>query len=320
MFKLGIDLGGTNTAAGIISESGEVLYKYKEKTDTCSEAAVIGSLAAAVRSLLKEAGEDAEEIGTLGVACPGTVDGERGIVEYSANLPLLETNVAQMLSEAVGVDVSRIKTANDADAAALGEYRAGAGVGTRDFLMITIGTGIGGGYISDGKILTGKNRAGGEFGHTVIVFGGEACGCGRRGCAERYCSAKALERMTKAKIAECEASGEKTAMPEFAAAEGRVSARTAFRAADAGDRAAKEVIDSYIAYLSCALTNYINVFQPEVLAIGGGVCNEGERLLAPLRERVYAEMYNKRQPPERYTRICCAELGGGAGAIGAAML
>ncbi len=225
-----------------------------------------------------------------------------------------------MLAESTGIDVSRIRLANDADAAALGEYSAGAGRGAHDFLMITIGTGIGGSYISDGKILTGKNHAGGELGHSVIVYGGELCGCGRRGCAEKYCSATALVRITETAIKEYGRRGVETVMTELVKSDGRVSGRTAFRAADAGDEAGKAVVDEYISYLACALTNYINIFQPEVLAVGGGVSNEGERLLAPLRERVYAEMYNKRQPTEMYTRICRAELGGDAGIVGAAML
>lgn len=319
MNRIGIDLGGTNVAAGIVNDAGEVLYRYSAKTDTKSERSVVGSLSMAVGSLLQMSGISADDI-SVGVACPGTVNSVRGIVEYSANLPLCGTDVAGMLSSETGVDVSRIYMANDADAAALGEYRAGAGRGAHDFLMITIGTGVGGGYISDGKILTGRNHSAGELGHTVIVYGGEPCGCGRRGCAEKYCSATALVRLTKAAVAECERRGVKTLMTEIAEADGKFSGRTAFRAADRGDEAGAAVVDEYISYLSCALTNYINIFQPEVLAVGGGVSNEGERLLDPLRNRIYGEMYNKRQPESFYTKICRAELGGNAGVVGAAML
>lgn len=321
MYKIGIDLGGTNIAAGIVSPSGEIIKKYSAKTDTTSEETVISGMAEAALTLLGEGGIAAGEIETLGVACPGIVDGERGVVEFSANLPFLDTNVSGMLANMTGIDHARIRTANDADAAALGEYYAGAGRGVRDFLMITIGTGIGGGYISDGCILTGSNHAGGEFGHTVIVFDGEPCGCGRRGCAEKYCSATALVRMTKEAIAECESRGEPTLMTDVAlAAGGKISGRTSFRAADAGDAAAAAVVDRYISYLACTLANYINILQPEVVAVGGGVSNEGERLLAPLRELVFAEVYNKRQPKELYTKIKRAELGGDAGIVGAAML
>ena len=201
--RIGIDLGGTNIAAGIVAPDGTVTHKYSAKTDTASESSVIGGMAAAVRGLMNECSLTTDDIEMLGVACPGIVNGERGIVEFSANLPLVNTNITAMLSELTHIAPDRIRTANDADAAALGEYRAGAGRGTREFLMMTIGTGIGAGYINDGQILTGHNHAGGELGHIVIVFDGEPCGCGRRGCAERYCSATALVRMTKAAIAEC---------------------------------------------------------------------------------------------------------------------
>lgn len=321
MYRIGIDLGGTNIAAGIVAPSGEIIKKYSAKTDASSEQTVISGMAQAVSSLLREGGVPVGDVDTLGVACPGIVDGKRGIVEFSANLPFLGTNVAKLLSDQTGIETARIRTANDADAAALGEFYAGAGRGVRGFLMITIGTGIGGGYISDGRILTGSNHAGGEFGHTVIVYGGEPCGCGRRGCAEKYCSATALVRMTRDAIEECERCGTRTMMSDMVlAGDGKISGRTSFRAADAGDAAAAAVVDRYISYLACALANYINVFQPEVLAVGGGISNEGERLLAPLRERVYAEVYNKRQPRELYTEIKRAELGGDAGVVGAAML
>ncbi len=319
-YNIGIDLGGTNIAAGVVSRDGEISERYTAKTDVSSEGSVMSGLAEAARTLLAKTGLGTEQIGTLGIACPGIVDGESGVVEYSANLPLLGADVVGEVSRLTGIERGRIRIANDADAAALGEYRFGAGRGCGDFLMITIGTGIGGGYISDGKILTGKNHAGGELGHTVIVFGGEECGCGRRGCAERYCSASALVRQTKAAIEDCERRGVTTLMSEMAKSYGKVSARTAFRAADEGDEAAAAVVEKYISYLACTVTNYINIFQPEVLAVGGGVSNEGERLLVPLRERVLAEMYNKRQPRALYTEIKRAELGGDAGVVGASEL
>ena len=320
MYNIGIDLGGTNIAAGIVAPSGEIIKKCSAKTDKTSEETVISGMADIVKMLLSESGISRDEIGTLGVACPGIVDGERGVVERSANLPLLGTNVAEMLAGKTGIDISRIRTANDADAAALGEYHAGSGRGVHDFLMVTIGTGIGGGYISGGRILTGRNHAGGEFGHTVIVCGGEPCGCGRRGCAEKYCSATALVRLTRETLDECERDGTQTMMTDMVRRDGKISGRTPFRAADAGDETAMRVVDRYISYLACTLTNFINVFQPEVLAVGGGLSNEGERLLLPLRERVYAEMYNKYQPRRLYTEIKRAELGGDAGIIGAARL
>ena len=318
--RIGIDLGGTNIAAGLVSEDGKIEYKYKTQTDISSAAAVIEGLADAAAGVMRECGIDAGDIGSIGIACPGAVDTDRGIVEYSANLPLLDTDVRGLLSRAVGVETDRIRVANDADAAALGEYRVGIGRGMGDLLLVTLGTGVGAGYINNGRMLTGHNHSAGEFGHTVIVYGGEPCACGRRGCAERYCSASALKRQTGAKIEEYGRKGIRTLLSELVEKEGKISARTAFAAASMGDLAAAEVVDAYISYLSCMLANFINIFQPEVIAIGGGVSGEGERLLATLRQQVYTEMYNSRQRPEQYTRIECASLGNDAGIVGAAML
>lgn len=319
-YRIGIDLGGTNVAAGLVTPSCEIALKRSAKTDSSSGDAVIGGMAELVAGLLSDGGVSPSGIDALGVACPGTVDSARGVVERSANLPLRDTHMAELLAVGTGIDASRVRIANDADAAAFGEYKAGSGRGTRDFLLVTVGTGIGGGYISDGRILTGRNHAGGEFGHTVIVFDGEPCGCGRRGCAEKYCSAKALVRLTGEALADCERRGVHTLMADMVARDGRISGRTAFRAADEGDAEAAAVVDLYIRYLACALTNYINIFQPEVLAVGGGISNEGERLLAPLRELVMKEVYNRSQPPEMITDIRRAELGRDAGIVGAAML
>ncbi len=317
--KIGIDLGGSNVAAALVGDGGEILYRYAAKTDRGSAASVIRGLADAVVGIERACSLSNDDIGSIGVACPGSVDRDRGVVDFSANLPFSGDDVAGGLSSLTGVDRGRIKLSNDADAAALGEYHFGAGRGVREFLMITIGTGIGSGYINDGKILTGFNHAGGELGHTVIVYDGEPCACGRRGCAEQYCSAPALARQTRAAVAESEAAGVHTVMSDIAARDGKFSARTPFRAAELGDEAAVAVVDRYVSYLACAIANFINIFQPEVLAVGGGVSNEGERLLAPLRDRVDAEIYGNGASGAR-TRIVRAALGNDAGIVGAAML
>ena len=319
--RIGIDLGGSNIAAGLLKDDGGLAYKCKVKTDTSSESAVLRGLADVVFDVTNACGIEARDIDSIGVACPGAVDSERGVVEYSANLPLCGADIRTALSSAVNVDADKVRIANDADAAALGEYRAGVGKGTENFMLVTLGTGVGAGCICGGRMLSGRGHSAGELGHTVIVYGGEQCACGRRGCAERYCSASALKHQTKDKIEACERDGIFTSMKKLVADnDGRISARTAFIAAADGDVAAREVVNAYISYLSCMLTNFINIFAPEVLAIGGGVSGEGERLLAPLRERVYGEMYDRKRPREMYTRIECAALGNDAGIVGAAMI
>ena len=195
---------------------------------------------------------------------------------------------------------------------------AGAAKGSKSSVMITLGTGVGGGIIIDGKIYSGFNGCAGELGHIVIEKGGAPCSCGRLGCWEAYSSATGLIRMTKEKMEECRAQGRKTVMEEMVAAKGKVSGRTAFDAMRAGDAAGKEVVDKYISYLATGLTDIVNIFQPEVLSIGGGLSGERDTLLAPLVPIVNKEKYGSGTVPD--TKICIAELGNDAGIIGAAFL
>ena len=199
---------------------------------------------------------------------------------------------------------------NDANAAAYGEYVAGAAKGAKNAVCITLGTGVGGGIIIDGKIYCGSNFGGAEIGHTVISVDGPQCTCGRKGCFEVYSSATGLIRMTKEAIAENPDS--------MMADEEKISGRTAFDYMRKGDKAAKGVVDKYIKYLAAGITNTINIFQPDVLCIGGGVCNEGDPLLLPMKEIVARENYTRNSP--KNAEIVIAKLGNDAGIIGAAFL
>jgi glucokinase len=204
--------------------------------------------------------------------------------------------------------------ANDANAAAYGEFLAGAAVGATDAVCITLGTGVGAGVIIDGKIFTGRNLAGTEMGHMVIDPAGRQCTCGKNGCFEVFSSATGLISMTKDKIADYPDS----MLAKMAEEDGHVSARHAFNAMRAGDTAGREVVERYIKYLSIGIANVINVFQPDILCIGGGVCNEGDPLLLPLREQIRDQIYTKML--EKNTRVELAKLGNDAGIIGAAFL
>ena len=184
--------------------------------------------------------------------------------------------------------------------------------------MITLGTGVGGGIIIDNKVYSGFNYAGAELGHIVIEVGGKACSCGRHGCWEAYSSATALIRMTSEKIAECECARRHTLMAKLAEESGKVSGRTAFDAARAGDEAAQEVVDTYIHYLAQGLTNIVNIFQPEVLSIGGGISNEGQSLLDAIIPEIRREQYG--QGIVASTDIRIATLKNNAGIIGGAVL
>ena len=204
---------------------------------------------------------------------------------------------------------------NDANCAALGEAVAGCGKGVKDFIMITLGTGVGSGIIVNGKLVTGLNYAAGEMGHTVIVYNGEQCNCGRRGCWEKYSSATALITQTK------DAMRRNASSVMWDMVDGditKVTGRTAFDAMRKGDEVAKKVVDKYIGYLACGISNIVNIFQPEILAVGGGIGNEKENLLTPVRKILASERYSIHAKKQTALRV--AELGNDAGIIGAALL
>lgn len=204
---------------------------------------------------------------------------------------------------------------NDANAAAYGEFVAGAAKGANNAVCITLGTGVGGGIVIDGKIYAGSNFAGAEIGHTVISVDGPQCTCGRKGCFEVFSSATGLIRMTKESMAQNPDSSMHKLVAERG---GKVSARIAFDAMRLGDAAAKAVVDDFIKYLAAGITNTINIFQPDILCIGGGVCNEGDALLLPVKELVAKEVYTRNS--KQNTEIVIAKLGNDAGIIGAAFL
>ena len=317
MYRIGVDLGGTNIAAGIVNSEGTILHRNSIPTGAHRPASeIVADMAALCHSLLKEANISIDEIAAVGIASPGVANHDTGVVEYANNLPFRNFPLAEEFK--AGFPVPKVTIENDANAAAWGEAKVGAAKGSKSSIMITLGTGVGGGIVIDDKIYSGFNYAGAELGHIVIVCDGRPCSCGRKGCWEAYSSATALVRMTKEKIDECNDMGVHTLMADMAAERGKVSGRTAFDAMRAGDNAAKEVVDSYINHLACGLINIINIFQPGVLSIGGGISNEKDNLLTPLVPLVRSETYGN--GIVRPTEIRIATLGNDAGIIGAALL
>ncbi len=311
-YYIGIDLGGTNIKAGVVNENYEIVSKATTKTllprpadEICADMAKV-SLEA-----VKQAGLTLDNIESVGIGTPGTANSETGIIEYSNNLGFLNLPVVEIMQKHIN---KPFYVENDANAAAYGEFLAGAAKGANDAVCITLGTGVGGGIIINGKIYSGFNFAGAEIGHTVVDPNGPECTCGRKGCFEVFSSATGLVRMTKEAMYEDKSS----VMWKMNEEDGKVSARTAFNAMRAGDRAGKAVVDKYIKYLACGITNTINIFQPDILCIGGGVCNEGDPLLLPLKELVAKEVYTKNSA--KNTEIVIAKLGNDAGIIGAAFL
>lgn len=311
-YYIGIDLGGTNIKAGVVNENFEIIAKATTKTlcprpakEICDDMAKVSIEAA------EKAGISIDDVEWIGIGTPGIADNVNGTIPYSNNLDFHDVPVRKYIQEHINKPVY---VANDANAAAYGEFVAGAAKGAKDAVCITLGTGVGAGIIVDGKILTGSNLAGAELGHIVIEVDGPQCTCGRKGCFEVFSSATGLIRMTK----EAMESDPASVMHKMAAEDGKVSARLAFNAMRAGDKSAKEVVDKYIKYLAAGITNAINIFQPDVLCIGGGVCNEGDPLMVPMRELVRKEVYTRML--DKNTRIEVAALGNDAGIIGAAFL
>jgi len=315
MYYIGVDLGGTNIAVGIVDESKKIVLKGSVPTGAQREGElIVKDMAALAEKLLKEAGISLSEVAYVGIGSPGSINPEAGTIVYANNLPFNNFPIAAIFKKYL--DVKAVYIENDANAAALGEAYAGAAKGSKTSVMITLGTGVGGGIVIDGKVYSGFNYAGGELGHMVIHHGGRPCSCGRRGCFEAYSSATALSAMTKEKVLECKEKGIPSLMVADYDASGKVSARTAFAAMKKGDAPAKEVVDMYIDYLACGISNVINIFQPEILTIGGGVCNEKDYLLVPLMKLVENEQYTRAN--RKKTKVVIAELGNDAGIIGAA--
>lgn len=312
-YYIGIDLGGTNIVAGVVDENYNIISKASTRTNCPRPAQEIADdMAAMAIKAVEDANLTMDQIEWVGVGTPGIANSETGIIEYSNNLGFVNTPMAEYIRKHIDKPVF---IENDANAAAYGEYVAGAAKGAKNAVCITLGTGVGGGIVIDGKIYSGSNFAGAEIGHTVISVDGPQCSCGRKGCFEVYSSATGLVRMTKEKMAECPDSK----MHDITAERnGKVSARTSFDAMRLGDAAAKEVVDFYIKCLAAGITNTINIFQPDVLCIGGGVCNEGDPLLLPMKEIVAKEVYTRNSP--KNTEIVIAKLGNDAGLIGAAFL
>lgn len=315
MYYLGIDLGGTNIAVGVVDENNQIIATAKRKTKSpCAPEDMCEQLATTAFEALENAKITIDDVPWVGIGTPGTVNRDNGVVEFSNNLDFHNFELKKLLEERMKKTVI---VENDANAAAYGEFQAGALRGAQNALAITLGTGVGSGIIIDGKIYSGTNYAAGEMGHTVIVYNGRHCTCGRDGCWEAYASATGLIRTTREGMLKCE----DHSSPIWEIVKGdidKVDGRTAFDAMRAGDPVGKAIVDEYISYLGCGLANCINTFQPDILCIGGGICNEGEYLMKPLREYLSHQIYTVNT--KKQTKLCIAELGNNAGIIGAALL
>jgi len=307
--RIGIDLGGTKIAAGLVDPDGAII---REESIATRSAETFEDLVGAMDRLCRVvASGDLLAVKSVGVGVPGAVDRGRGTILYMPNIDLEDAPLGSALGEALDLPV---KLDNDANCAALAEARAGAAKGTRHSVTVTLGTGIGGGIIIDGKIYAGFNGVAGELGHMVIQEGGPECGCGRRGCFEACASTNALIRMAREAMAGDPDGGLARLVGGDPA---RINGHTPFEAADAGDPGAQAVLDRWFELLAEGLANLVNIFQPEVLVIGGAVSRRGEKLLGPVRPLMEERAYSGRFPR---TRLVTAALGNKAGILGAAYL
>lgn len=314
---LGIDLGGTNIAVGVVDENYNIIARAKSHTCVpCPEAELTVQLAQTALQALENAELTLDDVPWIGVGSPGSIDSKAGVVGFAGNLDLHNYTLADQLSSRL--HNKKVLVENDANAAAFGEFMAGALKGATDGLAITLGTGIGGGIIIDGKIYSGCNGAAGELGHHVISVNGRPCTCGRHGCWETYASATGLINTTQ-EIMKAHAAQKDAPIWTIPGGDlNQVDGRTAFDAMRAGDPLGQEAVDRFVADLGTGIANCINIFQPDIICIGGGICNEGENLLRPLRAYIEKEVFLV--PNGKHTELRTAKLGNDAGIIGAALL
>ncbi|MBQ9736708.1 MAG: ROK family protein [Clostridia bacterium] len=308
---VGIDLGGTFIKGGIVDDLGNVLLDDKVPTGVAEgPEAIARNISTLVKTLLSRASLSPSDVEGIGLGAPGIIDSDAGTVLRSGNLGLFSFPLGVRVQEQTGLPV---KMTNDANAATLGEVRFGGGAGLQNVVMLTLGTGVGGGVVTDGRILEGNRGAGGEMGHVTLVMDGEACGCGRRGCLEAYASATALIRETRRAM---------TAHPEsemwqIAKTLDAVDGKTAFACRET-DEAARAVVENYIRHLGAGIVSYANIFRPDAILIGGGISAEGDALIRPLQRILDEEIYGGTRGPA--VRVAAATLGNRAGLVGAAAL
>ncbi len=314
MYYIGIDLGGTTIKAGMVNEAYEIIQELSIPTQRERQAEeIIKDMATLCKDLITACHINEADIHSVGIGCPGLVEVQSGKVLSSSNLNFENVPVCEIFKKYCDFDVY---IENDANCAALGEVMSGAAKDSKSALMITFGTGVGGGIILDGKIYRGAFCGAGEIGHQVINFNEtSSCGCGRKGCYEQYASATALVK--KAKEAAC--ANPESLLLQYAEDKQieNINGKVIFEAAHANDAVALEVLDRYYQLIAHGATNLINILEPEILVLGGGISGQGEYIVEPIKKYISAQMYGGLNLK---TQIKAATLGNGAGIIGAALL
>jgi len=310
MYQIGVDIGGTNIKVGLVSDELSLLRSVSVRFPHDGAASVVAAIAEAVDDLLKQEGITRKDLESIGIVVPGSIDQTGALVIDAYNLGFHDVPLKAMAQEAFG-EVP-IYLANDANGAALAELYVGAFRGCKTAVLFTLGTGLGGGIILGGHMFNGGMNQGVELGHMILEHDGEHCTCGNDGCMEAYCAASALARDGKRAAKK---HPDSLLAKRAAGDPDAIDAKLIIDLAKEGDELAKALFDRYISYLSSACASIYNLLDPEVIAIGGGVCAAGEFLFAPLREQTTEKCFYK-----THGRLVPAELGNDAGMIGAAML
>ncbi len=310
-YYVGIDLGGTNIAAAVVDEYGTIYGRSKRKTKASRfYNEIFDDMAECAKEAAIESGLNFEtDIEAVGIGCPGAINTKDGIVEFSNNLGFYDVPIVEYMQKAL---LKKIYVENDANAAAWGEFLAGCGKNTNNMVMITLGTGVGSGIVENGRLIRGAYGKGAEIGHMVLQFNGEKCTCGRKGCFEAYASATALIKQTE------KAMHENYDSEMWDICNNKISnidGQTAFKAKD---ESAKNVVNTYLGYLAEGVVNIVNIFQPEIVCIGGGISHEGEKILVPVKKMIKNKSFARFGAKQ--SMVCLATLKNDAGIIGAALL
>ena len=314
MYRIGIDLGGTNIKAGIVDKNGKIVKSMSTKTKKGVDAIIIiKDMIDLVNKLISSFGISINDVLHIGIGVPGIANNETGVVVKAVNISFSDVRIREEMQKYFDVP---IYIANDANCAALAESLFGEAKGVKNSITITIGTGIGGGIIINNEIYEGSNFAGGELGHISLIMDGKPCGCGRKGCFEAYASATALKNQAMEVVSK---NKNTTIYNKVSGDINRVEARVVFECAKRNDKVAEEIVDNYIKYLTEGIITLINIFQPDVIAIGGGVSNAGDYFLNKVR-KVIKNSNEMAKELEKRTVIKLAKLGNDAGIIGSAFL
>ena len=312
MKYIGVDLGGTGIKAGVVTQEGEILSKGSKPTrNERHYSEIIADIAALCEEVVRDAGLTMADIASIGVGVPGICDPKTGVIPFCTNLGWHEVPFVEEMHKHLPLPV---QVSNDATVAGFAESIAGVSAGTESSVFVTLGTGVGGGIAIGGRPFSGAHGVGSEIGHMILQMDGELCTCGNRGCFERYASATAIIREARKAVA---SHPESAIMAKCGGDPEKINAKIVIDSAKEGDETGKAVFAQYVKGLALGLVSIINILDPEVIVLGGGVSMAGDFLLDAVREAMKPYIFYKTMP---YARVELARLGNDAGIIGAAML